>query len=67
MNAFLVVIELECERECSGGEDYRLIKLTVTDYNVGVVSFAIDTLETHIFCLFVENNGTNLHMVERYR
>ncbi|KAL8471677.1 hypothetical protein ACS0TY_028443 [Phlomoides rotata] len=25
--------ELECERECSHGEDYRLIKLTVTDYN----------------------------------
>ncbi|KAI3452244.1 hypothetical protein Pfo_008909 [Paulownia fortunei] len=25
--------ELECERECSRGEDYRLIKLTVTDYN----------------------------------
>ncbi|KAL6526379.1 hypothetical protein OROMI_030019 [Orobanche minor] len=24
---------LECERECSRGEDYRLIKLTVTDYN----------------------------------
>ncbi|GFQ01447.1 hypothetical protein PHJA_002288600 [Phtheirospermum japonicum] len=26
-------IELECERECSRGEDYRLIKLTVTDFN----------------------------------
>ncbi|KAK6155037.1 hypothetical protein DH2020_009285 [Rehmannia glutinosa] len=26
-------IELECERECSRGEDYRLIRLTVTDYN----------------------------------
>ncbi|KAL1539010.1 hypothetical protein AAHA92_27687 [Salvia divinorum] len=26
-------IELECERECSRGEDYRLIKLTVTDYD----------------------------------
>ncbi|XP_022857947.1 uncharacterized protein LOC111378902 [Olea europaea var. sylvestris] len=25
--------ELDCERECSRGEDYRLIKLTVTDYN----------------------------------
>ncbi|KAL2552261.1 hypothetical protein Fot_05880 [Forsythia ovata] len=25
--------ELACERECSRGEDYRLIKLTVTDYN----------------------------------
>ncbi|XP_057953001.1 uncharacterized protein LOC131147251 isoform X2 [Malania oleifera] len=25
--------ELECERECSRGEDYRLIKLTITDYN----------------------------------
>ncbi|CAL0299058.1 unnamed protein product [Lupinus luteus] len=26
-------IELECERECSRGEDYRLIKLTITDFN----------------------------------
>ncbi|KAJ0043857.1 hypothetical protein Pint_19127 [Pistacia integerrima] len=26
--------ELSCERECSRGEDYRLIKLTVIDYNV---------------------------------
>ncbi|KAL7100983.1 hypothetical protein ACP275_08G028500 [Erythranthe tilingii] len=25
--------ELECERECSHGEDYRLIKLSITDYN----------------------------------
>jgi hypothetical protein len=25
--------ELECERECSKGEDYRLIKLTITDFN----------------------------------
>ncbi|XP_057769676.1 uncharacterized protein LOC130989652 [Salvia miltiorrhiza] len=25
--------ELECVRECSHGDDYRLIKLTVTDYN----------------------------------
>ncbi|XP_031286788.1 uncharacterized protein LOC116145473 isoform X2 [Pistacia vera] len=25
--------ELSCERECSRGEDYRLIKLTVIDYN----------------------------------
>ncbi|XP_022144427.1 uncharacterized protein LOC111014113 isoform X2 [Momordica charantia] len=25
--------ELECERECSRGEDYRLIKLTITNYN----------------------------------
>ncbi|XP_059640840.1 uncharacterized protein LOC132282995 [Cornus florida] len=24
--------ELACERECSRGEDYRLIKLTITDY-----------------------------------
>ncbi|VFQ86580.1 unnamed protein product [Cuscuta campestris] len=24
--------ELACERECSRGEDYRLIKLTVTDF-----------------------------------
>ncbi|CAA0820273.1 Unknown protein [Striga hermonthica] len=26
-------VELECERECSRGEDYRLIKLTVTDFS----------------------------------
>ncbi|GLT36229.1 hypothetical protein SLA2020_106220 [Shorea laevis] len=25
--------ELVCERECSRGEDYRLIKLTITDFN----------------------------------
>ncbi|KAJ9173227.1 hypothetical protein P3X46_016386 [Hevea brasiliensis] len=27
--------ELACDRECSRGEDYRLIKLTITDYNSG--------------------------------
>ncbi|XP_071915495.1 uncharacterized protein [Coffea arabica] len=27
--------ELACERECSRGEDYRLIRLTVTDFNSG--------------------------------
>ncbi|XP_015579016.1 uncharacterized protein LOC8258245 isoform X3 [Ricinus communis] len=27
--------ELACERECSRGEDYRLIKLTIIDYNSG--------------------------------
>ncbi|OAY60257.1 uncharacterized protein LOC110630415 [Manihot esculenta] len=27
--------ELACERECSRGEDYRLIKLTIIDYNRG--------------------------------
>ncbi|KAL6961234.1 hypothetical protein U1Q18_038998 [Sarracenia purpurea var. burkii] len=27
--------ELACERECSRGEDYRLIKLTIMDYSVG--------------------------------
>ncbi|KAK9114520.1 hypothetical protein Syun_021317 [Stephania yunnanensis] len=25
--------ELACERECSRGEDYRLIKLTIIDYS----------------------------------
>ncbi|KAJ9540589.1 hypothetical protein OSB04_027095 [Centaurea solstitialis] len=25
--------ELECERECSRGEDYCLVKLTITDFN----------------------------------
>lgn len=34
---FYMVKELECERECSRGEDYRLIKLTITDFNVGAV------------------------------
>ena len=38
---FYVVKELACERECSRGEDYRLIKLTIIDYNVGT------------FCLFI--------------
>ncbi|OMO85915.1 hypothetical protein COLO4_21380 [Corchorus olitorius] len=28
-----MVKELACEMECSRGEDYRLIKLTITDYN----------------------------------
>ncbi|KAF7803046.1 uncharacterized protein G2W53_042157 [Senna tora] len=27
--------ELACERECSRGEDYRLIKLTITDFSRG--------------------------------
>ncbi|KAJ8750208.1 hypothetical protein K2173_014123 [Erythroxylum novogranatense] len=27
--------ELSCERECSRGEDYRLIKLTIIDYKSG--------------------------------
>ncbi|KAI5558940.1 hypothetical protein Peur_026655 [Populus x canadensis] len=27
--------ELACERECSRGEDYRLIKLTIVDFNSG--------------------------------
>lgn len=26
--------EMVCERECSRGEDYRLVKLTIIDYNV---------------------------------
>lgn len=26
--------EVACERECSRGEDYRLIKLTISDYSV---------------------------------
>ncbi|GMN42155.1 hypothetical protein TIFTF001_011363 [Ficus carica] len=29
----LQATELACERECSRGEDYRLIKLTIIDYN----------------------------------
>ncbi|XP_020096711.1 uncharacterized protein LOC109715893 isoform X3 [Ananas comosus] len=27
-----VLLELSCERECSRGEDYRLIKLSIIDY-----------------------------------
>lgn len=34
---FFLWKELACERECSRGEDYRLIKLTITDYSVWVV------------------------------
>lgn len=43
-----MVKELECERECSRGEDYRLIKLTIIDYNVGAVLFFF---MTYIFLL----------------
>uniref|UniRef100_A0A7N0V3V3 Uncharacterized protein n=1 Tax=Kalanchoe fedtschenkoi TaxID=63787 RepID=A0A7N0V3V3_KALFE len=28
-------VELACERECSRGEDYRLIKLSITDFSSG--------------------------------
>lgn len=45
---FYMVKELECERECSRGEDYRLIKLTIIDYNVGAVRFFF---MTYIFLL----------------
>lgn len=34
LTLFSMVLELACERECSRGEDYRLIKLTIIDYNV---------------------------------
>lgn len=57
MNLILPAKELECERECSHGEDYRLIKLTVTDYNVSPVSFEIKLV-------FVRTNGLNKHMDE---
>ncbi|KAF3776690.1 hypothetical protein EJ110_NYTH47635 [Nymphaea thermarum] len=30
--ALVPVTEIACERECSRGEDYRLIKLTISDY-----------------------------------
>lgn len=38
--------ELECERECSRGEDYRLVKLTITDYSVsiGMVDLLIESI-----------------------
>jgi hypothetical protein len=28
------LLEITCERECSRGEDYRLIKLSIIDYSV---------------------------------
>ncbi|KAJ0100107.1 hypothetical protein Patl1_21815 [Pistacia atlantica] len=34
LSAMAFTALLSCERECSRGEDYRLIKLTVIDYNV---------------------------------
>lgn len=39
--------ELACERECSRGEDYRLIKLTITDFNVS------DELQLLLISLFI--------------
>lgn len=33
VSVFSLIKEIACERECSRGEDYRLIKLTITDYN----------------------------------
>lgn len=31
---YFCCLELSCERECSRGEDYRLIKLSIIDYAV---------------------------------
>lgn len=49
-----MVKELACERECSRGEDYRLIKLTIIDYNVGIFasSFIFILLLTFILLFF---------------
>lgn len=49
-----MVKELACERECSRGEDYRLIKLTIIDYNVGIFasSFIFILLLTFILPFF---------------
>jgi hypothetical protein len=52
---FYMFKELECERECSRGEDYRLIKLTITDFNVGAVcllTFFLLYLDINICPLF---------------
>ncbi|XWS30194.1 hypothetical protein CRYUN_Cryun24cG0096500 [Craigia yunnanensis] len=38
--------EFACEMECSRGEDYRLIKLTIIDYNVQVICLKILSLFT---------------------
>lgn len=40
-DGLLVLPELECERECSRGEDYRLLKLTITDYSVSIGRVAL--------------------------
>lgn len=52
-----MVKELACERECSRGEDYRLIKLTIIDYNVGIFasSFIFILLLTFILLFFFLN------------
>ncbi|CAL9758133.1 unnamed protein product, partial [Musa acuminata subsp. burmannicoides] len=31
-NLICACLELSCERECSRGEDYRLIKLSIIEY-----------------------------------
>lgn len=42
---FSAAVELACERECSRGEDYRLIKLNITDFSVG---FPFSALYLHV-------------------
>lgn len=46
-----VDLELACERECSRGEDYRLIKLTIIDYNVNRQLFLYLILSSKSFNL----------------
>ncbi|KAF5957539.1 hypothetical protein HYC85_004764 [Camellia sinensis] len=38
---------LACERECSRGEDYRLIKLTITDYTSKAERFVVVECRGH--------------------
>lgn len=35
---FILLEEMVCERECSRGEDYRLLKLTIIDFNVRAIN-----------------------------
>lgn len=56
---FSSVKELACERECSRGEDYRLIKLTITDFSVGPVCILTCCFP---FVFFIYSN-IYLHMI----
>lgn len=49
---FFMMKELACERECSRGEDYRLIKLTITDFNVLIVPFVLLIFSCCLYTLF---------------
>lgn len=64
-----MVKELACERECSRGEDYRLIKLTIIDYNVGIFasSFIFILLLTFILLFFFSQFFSNCSRHNRER